>query len=155
MNSLPAKQSTQCTALQLRFINHLLANPKDKAGAMKAAGCKAKEPGQRACQELSKPHVRAELMRQSQETFSLEGVVLAQHKVVHLIKESRSERVQLEAAQDVLDRHAETAKHVSGSANVNINLDFSAPRVEHRVIDGTHEIVDQDTDGGLETPKSE
>jgi phage terminase small subunit len=115
------------TKRQIDFVETLIAEGGTLKDAARLAGYKD-GPGLKvtASRIMKHPHVQAYLMQRINETLSV-GAAKAIHRIVKLISEAKSERVQLDASRDILDRAGfkppeRFAVQIAGDMSVSIDL---------------------------------
>jgi len=126
----------ELTSLQQSFIEHYVADGGDVYQAAKKAGYA--ESGARANghKMLRNPLIQKQIQKLTLETingYAPKAVAV----VMHLARNARSEYVQLQAAQDILDRAGfkppERVDHrVDAALTVSLNLSHSPKIVEHQ-----------------------
>ena len=111
---------------QRALVDTLISTGCSVSEASKLAGFKGKTPGTQGYATLKKPHVAEYMYQQIQESFGINSLK-AQHQLLKLSQNAKSEYVQMESAKDILDRAGFKApdKHqhqIVGDFKVNIDL---------------------------------
>ena len=115
------------TKRQMALVDHLVATGEPLARAAEAAGYAAGESGRvTASKTIRLPHVQQYMMQRVTEQLGLNATIAAS-KVMHLASGAKSEYVQLQAAQDILDRAGfkpidRSQVQVAGDIRVTIDL---------------------------------
>ena len=120
------KKKPSLNSRQKALVDILVSTGCSVAEASKAAGFKGKTPGVQGYQSLKKPQVSEYMYQQIKESFGINSMQ-AQHKLLSLAQNAKSEYVQMESAKDILDRAGFKApdKHqhqILGDFKVNIDL---------------------------------
>lgn len=115
------------TKKQQALVDVLLAEGGTIKAAAEKAGYAVGESGQvSASRTLKLPHVQRYMQQAVQERLGLNALVAVQ-RVAHLANDARSEYVQLQAAQDILDRAGykpidRSQVQIAGDIKVSIDL---------------------------------
>ena len=115
------------TKKQMALVDHLVATGEPLARAAEAAGYAPGESGRvTASKTIRLPHVQQYMMQRVTEQLGLNATVAAA-KVMQLARGAKSEYVQLQAAQDILDRAGfkpidRSQVQVAGDIRVSIDL---------------------------------
>jgi hypothetical protein len=122
------KLATQkLTQRQMALVDHLVATGEPLARAAEAAGYAPGDSGRvTASKTIRLPHVQQYMMQKVTEQLGLNATAAAA-KVMHLARGAKSEYVQLQAAQDILDRAGfkpidRAQVQVAGDIRVSIDL---------------------------------
>ena len=126
VNALLPKKSPSLNKRQKALVDTLVSTGCSVGEASKVAGFNGKTPGTQGYATLKKPHVAEYMYQQIQESFGISSLK-AQHKLLSLTQNAKSEYVQMESAKDILDRAGFKApdKHqhqIVGDFKVNIDL---------------------------------
>lgn len=126
VNAILPKKEPSLTSKQKTLVDTLVSTGCSVSDASKHAGFKGKTPGVQGYQTLKKPHVASYMYEQIKESFGISSLK-AQHKLLQLSQNAKSEYVQMESAKDILDRAGFKApdKHqhqIIGDFKVNIDL---------------------------------
>ena len=126
VNAILPKKQPELNKRQKALVDTLVSTGCSVGEASKAAGFKGKTPSTQGYATLKKPHVAEYMYQQIQESFGISSLK-AQHKLLSLTQNAKSEYVQMESAKDILDRAGFKApdKHqhqIVGDFKVNIDL---------------------------------
>lgn len=122
---LPNKQPS-LTSKQKKLVDILVSTGCSVSDASRQAGFKESSAAVQGYQTLKKAHVASYMYEQIKESFGISSLK-AQHKLLELSQNAKSEYVQMESAKDILDRAGFKApdKHqhqIVGDFKVNIDL---------------------------------
>lgn len=126
VNAILPKKKPEVTTKQKALVDTLITTGCSVDEASRLAGFKGKVPAQQGYQTLKKPHVAEYMYQQIKESFGINSLK-AQHQLLKLSQNAKSEYVQMESAKDILDRAGFKApdKHqhqIVGDFKVNIDL---------------------------------
>ena len=130
-----APANRKLTAKQKALVDVLVTEPFDENGKPLSLGKAAEKAGYKpgnqarvvAANTLRLPHVRQYLLVRAAEALGL-GVAPAVARLLHLSRAARSERIQLEASRDILDRAGMRApERHEVSSEVKLVLDLDPP----------------------------
>tara|TARA_R100000742_G_C4167306_1_gene6809 strand:- start:42 stop:443 length:402 start_codon:yes stop_codon:yes gene_type:complete len=126
VNALLPKAPPSLTPKQKALVDTLISTGCSVSEASKVAGFKGKTPDVQGYQTLKKSHVASYMYQQIKESFGISSLK-AQHKLLQLSQNAKSEYVQMESAKDILDRAGFKApdKHqhqIVGDFKVHIDL---------------------------------
>lgn len=126
VNALLPKKQPSLNSRQKALVDTLVSTGCSVGEASKVAGFKGKTPSTQGYATLKKPHVAEYMYQQIQESFGI-SALKAQHKLLSLTQNAKSEYVQMESAKDILDRAGFKApdKHqhqIVGDFKVHIDL---------------------------------
>ena len=126
VNAILPKKQPSLNSRQKALVDTLVSTGCSVGEASKVAGFKGKTPSTQGYATLKKPHVAEYMYQQIQESFGI-SALKAQHKLLSLTQNAKSEYVQMESAKDILDRAGFKApdKHqhqIVGDFKVHIDL---------------------------------
>ena len=103
VNAILPKKQPSLNKRQKALVDTLVSTGCSVGEASKVAGFKGKTPSTQGYATLKKPHVAEYMYQQIQESFGISSLK-AQHKLLSLTQNAKSEYVQMESAKDILDR---------------------------------------------------
>jgi len=126
VNAILPKKQPSLTSRQKALVDLMVSTGCSVSEASTRAGYKGKTPDVIGYQTLKKPHVASYMYEQIKSSFGVSSLS-AQHKLLQLSQNAKSEYVQMESAKDILDRAGFKApdKHqhqIVGDFKVNIDL---------------------------------